>query len=74
MTRYANKTPFAPRRKGFLYLFGAQLAFMLMHATIGWSPPVSVWRRLGFRTAREIAAERNALRSAGESLRADGGL
>lgn len=64
LTRYASTRLLAPRRKGFLYLFGAQLGFMLLHATVGWCPPVPVLRRLGFRTAREIAAERNALRSA----------
>jgi hypothetical protein len=74
MSRYVNKPLLAPRRKGFLYLFGAQLGFMLLHATVGWCPPVVLFRRLGFRTAREIAAERNALRSALESMRSDGGL
>jgi hypothetical protein len=39
-------------------VFRAQLAFMLMHAVVGWCPPLPVFRRLGFRTAKEIAAER----------------
>ena len=38
----------------------AQSGLLLMHALVGWSPPLLVLRRLGFRTAREIAAERAA--------------
>ena len=38
-----------------------QLAFLLVHAVVGWCPPASVLRRLGFRTQREIEAERRAL-------------
>jgi hypothetical protein len=67
LRRYAQTPLFARKRKGFLYMFGAQLGFLLLHATVGWCPPASLFRRLGFRTAREIAAERNALRSALES-------
>ncbi|SBW03630.1 conserved hypothetical protein [uncultured Alphaproteobacteria bacterium] len=36
--------------------------FLLQHALQGWCPPVPVLRRLGVRTATEIAAERTALR------------
>ena len=39
----------------------AQIAFLLLHSTIGWCPPAVVLRRLGFRTGREIEAERAAL-------------
>lgn len=42
-------------------LFWTQIGFMLHHAIRGWCPPVPVFRRFGFRTAREIAAERCAL-------------
>jgi hypothetical protein len=31
------------------------------HAVRGWCPPVTVLRALGFRTAKEIDAERQAL-------------
>lgn len=48
---------------GWLYTFGTQMGFLLVHATVGWCPPVAVLRRLGFRTAKEIAAERQALES-----------
>jgi hypothetical protein len=59
------------RRTGWLYFFGAQLGFLLMHATVGWCPPLVVWRRLGVRTKHEIELERSLLRGAlGLGLRA----
>lgn len=36
--------------------------FLLQHAIQGWCPPVPAFRRLGIRTAREIEAERYALK------------
>jgi hypothetical protein len=45
----------------FMGVFRAQQVFMLMHVAIGWCPPTSVLRRLGVRTAKEIAAERQSL-------------
>jgi hypothetical protein len=59
-----------PRRKGFLYLFGAQLGFLLMHAGVGWCPPSALFRRLGIRSRREIDAERTVLVRASERRRA----
>jgi hypothetical protein len=44
-------------------LSGAVLGFLLQHATQGWCPPVSVLRRRGVRTRREIEAERYALKA-----------
>lgn len=41
--------------------------FLLQHALQGWCPPLPVIRALGFRAAREIAAERAAL----QALRGD---
>lgn len=64
LARYANSSPFAPKRKGFLYFFGSQLGFLLLHGVVGWCPPASVFRRLGFRTQREIELEREQLREA----------
>jgi hypothetical protein len=61
MIRYARTPLFRRSRKGFLGLFGSQLAFMLLHALAGWCPPATVFRRLGFRTQREINAERAVL-------------
>jgi hypothetical protein len=42
-------------------LFRAQQAALLLHAAIGWSPPVAVMRRLGVRTQKEIDTERAVL-------------
>ncbi|HSU54736.1 MAG TPA: hypothetical protein VLT36_11810 [Candidatus Dormibacteraeota bacterium] len=44
-------------------LTGVAAGFMAKHALEGWCPPVPVLRRLGFRTAREIAQERYALKA-----------
>lgn len=41
----------------------AVTAFLLQHAVQGWCPLLPVLRRLGFRTAREIDVERNALKA-----------
>jgi hypothetical protein len=49
---------------GWGALFATQLAFLAFHAIRGWCPPLPVFRRLGFRTAEEIAAEREVLHQA----------
>lgn len=49
------------RWSGWHTLLSAQLAFLLVHATVGWCPPLPVFRRLGFRTAKEIGRERRVL-------------
>jgi hypothetical protein len=36
--------------------------FLLQHALQGWCPPVPVFRRMGYRTIREIEIERDALK------------
>ena len=46
----------------FFVLPAVVAGFLLQHAVQGWCPPVPVFRRLGFRTAREIASERYALK------------
>lgn len=38
-----------------------QTPFLIMHATLGWCPPVLWFRPLGFRTRFEIQGEREAL-------------
>lgn len=38
-------------------------AFLLQHALQGWCPPLRLFRRMGYRTASEIEAERQALLS-----------
>lgn len=64
MLRYANPPVFGARPKGLLYFFGAQLGFLFLHGVAGWCPPASLFRRLGFRTQREIEAERAELLAA----------
>jgi len=48
--------------KRWLTLPAAVTAFMVQHATAGWSPPLGLLRRLGLRTAREVEIERSALK------------
>jgi hypothetical protein len=46
------------------YLLPAVVAgFLLQHAIQGWCPPVTFFRRRGFRTASEIDEERYALKA-----------
>jgi hypothetical protein len=47
----------------FLALPAIIAGFLMQHAVQGWCPPVPVLRRLGFRTAEEIARERYALKA-----------
>jgi hypothetical protein len=49
------------KSQAWLYFFGAQLGFLLLHAIAGWCPPSVVARRLGVRTQQEIGAERMTL-------------
>ncbi|NLF29593.1 MAG: hypothetical protein GX591_01755 [Planctomycetes bacterium] len=51
------------RRRLLRYLPIAVAGFLLQHAVQGWCPPVSVFRRLGVRTMREIDRERYALKA-----------
>jgi hypothetical protein len=64
-TLSASKTMRSLRRTGRLggwgALFWTQMGFLVHHAIRGWCPPVAVLRRLGFRSAQEISAERVAL-------------
>jgi hypothetical protein len=49
-------------KKWFL-LTGTVLGFLAQHATMGWCPPVPVFRRLGVRTQGEIDEEKFALKA-----------
>ena len=62
--RYAQRPWFGRRRGGWLGFFTVQLGFLLLHGTVGWCPPLPVFRRLGVRTKSEIEAERRALLNA----------
>jgi len=46
----------------FTLLPAAVAGFLLQHSIQGWCPPIRLFRRLGFRTAREIYLERHALK------------
>jgi len=62
--RLTRSRPWGERRTGWLYFFGAQLGFLLLHASVGWCPPLAVWRRVGVRTKSEIELERSMLLNA----------
>jgi hypothetical protein len=47
----------------YLLLPAAVVAFFIQHQLQGWCPPLPLLRRLGFRTAREIAREKFALKA-----------
>jgi len=47
----------------WLWLSTGVAGFLLQHALQGWCPPVSVFRRLGVRTRREIEREKYALKA-----------
>lgn len=57
----------ARRPSAWLGLFGAQAFFLCYYAVRGWCPPLPVLRRLGFRTQKEIDAERVAVEAMLES-------
>lgn len=63
------------RKRKWLLLTTMVQGFFLQHALQGWSPPVALFRRLGFRTQNEIESERytlKALRGDFKDLRGDG--
>jgi hypothetical protein len=61
--------------RSWLLLSGLVAGFLLQHALQGWCPPVPVLRRLGFRTAREIERERQALKALrGDFAQVDAGV
>ncbi|KAB2897766.1 MAG: hypothetical protein F9K40_12320 [Kofleriaceae bacterium] len=49
---------------GWGLFFWVQVGFLAYHAVRGWCPPLPVFRRLGFRSANEIGAEREVLHEA----------
>lgn len=62
--RSLKSSRFGGRKNPFLRGVAAQLAFLALHAIVGWCPPAMLFRRLGFRTKNEIASERAQLVSA----------
>lgn len=51
------------RNRKWLLLSGMVLGFLVQHAVQGWCPPLSILRRGGVRTRREIEEERYALKA-----------
>jgi len=51
------------RERRWFMLGGLAQGFMLQHAVQGWCPPIPALRWMGFRTAREIEEEREALQA-----------
>ena len=49
--------------KRWHWMSGVVAGFLLQAAVQGWSPGIAFFRRLGFRTAREIECERVALKA-----------
>jgi hypothetical protein len=47
----------------WLWLTTGVAGFLLQHALQGWCPPVSVFRRIGIRTQREIDREKYGLKA-----------
>ena len=54
---------FGVLRSRWYILPAAAAAFLIQHAVQGWCPPVSLFRRIGIRTTREINHERYALKA-----------
>jgi Flp pilus assembly protein TadB len=50
-------------RSRWYLLPAAAAVFLVQHAVQGWCPPVSLFRRIGIRTTREINHERYALKA-----------
>ena len=50
-------------RRAWFALPAVVLSFLVQHAIHGWCPPLTVLRRLGVRTRREIDEERYALKA-----------
>ena len=47
----------------WITLPGIVASFLLWHAIQGWCPPLPIFRKLGYRTRREIDAEKYALKA-----------
>jgi hypothetical protein len=52
----------ANRNRGWYILSGIVVAFLFQHAVQGWCPPLPLFRKLNFRTRKEIDKEKYALK------------
>jgi hypothetical protein len=60
---FAGVTLAAFHRRYWLILPAVVTAFLFQHAVQGWCPPLTVFRRLGIRTRKEIDREKYALKA-----------
>ena len=51
------------KSRRWLFPVAGQLSFLAFHAAKGWCPPAAILRRLGFRSSKEICAEKYALKT-----------
>ena len=49
--------------KKWFILPGVVASFLLLHAVQGWCPPLPIFRKLGYRTRKEIDTEKYALKA-----------
>jgi hypothetical protein len=64
----------ATKDKRWLILSGVVTTFLLQHGLQGWCPPLTLLRKLGFRTRVEIEEERVSLKALrGDFRRVSGG-
>ncbi len=49
--------------RSWLFLTGFALPFLFQHAVQGWCPPLTLFRRLGIRTRKEIDEEKYAMKA-----------
>ena len=49
--------------KNWYVLPGVVVSFLLWHAIQGWCPPLPIFRKLGYRSRKEIDIEKNALKA-----------
>jgi hypothetical protein len=48
--------------KKWLLVPAVVTGFLLQHATQGWCPPLTIFRKMGYRTRKEIETEKHALK------------
>ncbi|GAB2536912.1 hypothetical protein [Rufibacter soli] len=53
----------ATKDKRWLIMPGIVLSFLMQHGLQGWCPPLAIFRKLNYRTRKEIDEERNSLKA-----------
>jgi hypothetical protein len=60
---FAGMMAGALHSRKWLWAPAVQLGFLFLHASKGWCPPTALFRRLGFRSQKEIEIQRQILKS-----------